>query len=114
MIKNISKSEQGAFHSLRFNLVSPGGTSAKELDQLPASPNHSFLKEITFKTMDANQVGNGFRAVKEMQKKAKAEETERKELKDLVEQPPLQLNKTRTQPRLTDLLIRPPLAAKRR
>ncbi|KAL5252216.1 hypothetical protein ACHWQZ_G015116 [Mnemiopsis leidyi] len=119
-IKNVSKSEEGDYVYLRTNLNVPGTQVAK--DEHYANPEATFMKEITFRSnmrktgsgeVPAMHLNNAFRIIKEVQKKFKQFENEKKEMEDVIEQETLKITQTKGVPRLKDLYCRPNLSTRR-
>jgi len=118
-IKNVSKSEEGDFVYLRINLNVPG-VVVRETDFV--NPDATFMKEITFRSsirksfsgqVPATNLNNAFRIIKEVQKKFKQVENEKKEMEDVIDQETLKITQTKGNPRLKDLYCRPNLSTRR-
>jgi len=113
MIKNISKSEEGAWTFLRINFVTPaGGVSASQLPK-DADPAAHFIREITLKARVATNLNNTFRLIKELRKRVQAREKQVALEADLVVQDALQLIRTGKIHRLRDVNVRPTLGGKK-
>ncbi|CCI42093.1 unnamed protein product [Albugo candida] len=111
-IKNVSKSEEDKATYLRINFYVPGTSLSRDL--LPAMqniitnfPTKMFIKELGFRSMDAHNLNNQFRLIKELQKRVKQREQQEQEESDLVTQEDLVLSRDRRVPRLIDLSARP-------
>jgi len=121
-IKNISQSVEGDYTYLRINFFHPGATLTKENSGF-AQPDASFLKEITYRSINVKEPGEisapssnlntAFRLIKEVQKKFKTREAEEREKEGIVKQDSLVLSNNKGNPKLKDLFIRPNLFAKR-
>lgn len=117
-IKNVSKSEEDKATYLRINFYAPGQSLGR--DVLPAMqnmitkfPNKMYIKELGFRSTDAHNLNNQFRAIKELQKRVKQREQREQEESDLVVQEDLILMKDRRVPRLIDLSARPHLTGRK-
>ena len=71
-----------------------------------------FVKDLVYKSRSPVGLNNAFRLIKELQWQYKTCEAEVKELKNFVEQEDLVLNRSKTQIRINDPYIRPPLGAR--
>ncbi|XP_065828141.1 FACT complex subunit SPT16-like [Oscarella lobularis] len=118
-IKNISKSEEGDYSYLRINFFCPGSTFGRVDGQAFTNPDATYVKEVTYRgscgstghlSTPATNLSTAFRLIKEIQKKWKTQEAERKEREGIVAQEDLQLTK-KNAPRLKDLYIRPNITA---
>ena len=123
-IKNISQSVEGDYTYLRINFFHPGSTLAKsEATQFSNNQEASFLKEITYRSSNVKEPGEGsapssnlntaFRLIKEVQKKFKTREAEEREKEGIVKQDTLVLSQNKANPKLKDLYIRPNIITKR-
>lgn len=117
-IKNVSKSEEDKATYLRINFFVPGTSLGR--DVLPAManaitkyPHKMFIKELGFRSMDAHNLNNQFRLIKELQKRVKQREQREQEESDLVVQEDLILTRDRRVPRLIDLSARPHLTGRK-
>lgn len=111
-LKNISKSEEGAYTYLRFNFISPGQIAGKKDDTPFEDPDATFVRSMTFRSTDNYHYAELYKEITEMKKLAAKREAEKKELSDVVEQDKLVLNKSRP-PVLRDVFPRPALEGKR-
>jgi nucleosome binding factor SPN SPT16 subunit len=113
MIKNVSHVDQGEeSSSLRINFNTPGVTVSRASLNIGGERELIYLKEITYRSQTATGLSNAFRMIKDLQKRYKQTEADRKEMEDLVEQEALALRKTDKRIVLRDLMIRPALQKK--
>ena len=112
-IKNVSKSEEGAWTFLRINFIAPGAVGVSP--QLPpeAAGAAHFVKEISLKARVATNLNNSFRLIKELRKRVQQREKQIALEADLVVQDALQLIRTGKIHRLRDINIRPTLGGKK-
>ena len=115
-IKNVAKNDEGDYSFLRINFVTPGVVFGKKESVMPfADPNATFIRELTYRSVDARSMAEVFRLIKELRKRVTESEAEKREKEDLVEQDALIVTKGgRPVPRLTDVAARPALAAGKR
>lgn len=111
-LKNVSKSDEGAYTYLRFNFISPGQIAGKKDDTPFEDPDATFVRSMTFRSTDNFQYSELYKEITEMKKAAAKKEAEKKELSDVVEQDKLILNKSRP-PVLREVFPRPALEGKR-
>ncbi|XP_065915341.1 FACT complex subunit SPT16-like [Dysidea avara] len=117
-VKNVSKSEEGDSTYLRINFFFPGSSVGKNDGVAYPNPDGSFIKEISFRSSRQSggmvNLTSVFQMIREMQRKFKAREAEKKELEGIVEQAALILNTSKTNSvRLKDLYMRPVLGSRR-
>eukprot|EP00118_Oscarella_pearsei_P025297 m.307942 g.307942 ORF g.307942 m.307942 type:complete len:566 (+) comp43069_c0_seq1:257-1954(+) len=114
-VKNISKSEEGDYSYLRINFFYPASTFGRIDGRSFSNPDATYLKELTYRSSSgrtghlstpATNLSTAFRLIKEVQKKWKTQEAERKEMEGIVAQEDLQQTR-KNAPRLKDLYIRP-------
>jgi nucleosome binding factor SPN SPT16 subunit len=121
-IKNISKNDEGDYSYLRINFFFPGSTFGRTEGTAFSNPDATFLKEVTYRSNctrgaghmvspAANNLNTAFRLIKEVQKKWRTREAERKEMEGIVEQATLQIAHGKNAPRLKDVYIRPNITA---
>ncbi|XP_003384743.1 PREDICTED: FACT complex subunit SPT16-like [Amphimedon queenslandica] len=122
MIKNISKSEEGSYTYLRINLFHPGSTMGRMDGVVFPNPEASFVKELSFRGYNSasNYLGGGgislvgiFHSIKELQKKFRTREQEKRELEGYHEQDSLIVSSSKGNPRLKDLFMRPVIGQRR-
>lgn len=122
-IKNISQSVEGDYTYLRVNFHHPGSSMGRTETNTFASPEATFLKEVTYRssnikepgdvTAPSNNLNTAFRLIKDVQKKFKTREAEEKEMEGIVKQDKLIINTNKGNPKLKDLYIRPNIVQKR-
>jgi nucleosome binding factor SPN SPT16 subunit len=118
-IKNISRSEEGAYVYLRMNFFYPGASINRNEETYFPNPDMTFVKEISLRSVSsgpssaASNFGQAFQAIKEVQKGFKTREAEKREMEGVVEQASLVLNTSRGNPRLKDLYMRPVIGSRR-
>lgn len=110
-IKNASTTAEGAFTSLRINFLSPGQGVGRKDDQPFEDPNAHFVRSLTFRSKDAERMGNVADAVTAMKKESSRKEQEKKQLEDVVEQDKLIVD--RRPQKLDNVFLRPALEGKR-
>ena len=115
-IKNVSKTEESGGHSfLRVNFHVPGDGAMFNTPigfPEPKGDNFAFLKEITIRISDSKAVTNAHRLIKELVKRVKGRDQEKKEKEGLVTQKVLIPLKTK-RPSLPDVSIRPNISGKK-
>eukprot|EP00127_Corallochytrium_limacisporum_P002671 Clim_evm107s134 gene=Clim_evmTU107s134 len=110
-LKNVNKTEQGEYHYLRIIFKTPISDPAKAGQPQYAHPYAHYVREMTYRTMDAGAAGSANRILNEALKRFKEREKAIKELEDVIEQDALQLAKGNV-PRLNNLSIRPTIGRK--
>ncbi len=111
-IKNVSKSEEGEWTSLRFNFITPGQILGKKEDQPFEDPDATFVRSMTYRSQDTFHFSELYKEITDFKKAANKREVEKKEMADVVEQDKLVLNKARSQV-LREVFPRPSLEGKR-
>lgn len=111
-LKNLSKSEEGAYTYLRFNFISPGQIAGKKDDTPFEDPDATFVRSLTFRSTDTYHFAELYKEITELKKQAAKREAEKKEMSDVVEQDKLILSKGRP-PALREVFPRPALEGKR-
>eukprot|EP01022_Parablepharisma_sp_SALTPOND_P018823 TRINITY_DN312_c0_g1_i1.p1 TRINITY_DN312_c0_g1~~TRINITY_DN312_c0_g1_i1.p1 ORF type:complete len:810 (+),score=135.55 TRINITY_DN312_c0_g1_i1:6325-8754(+) len=115
-IKNVSKTEESGGHSfLRVNFHVPGdGATFTGPIGFPEAKgdNFAFLKEITIRISDSKSVSNAHRIIKELIKRVKVRDQEKKEKEGLVSQKALIPLKGK-KPSLNDVSVRPNISGKK-
>ena len=113
-VKNVSKTDEGAWTFLRINFVAPGQTAMSQVVLPPeAAPGAHFIREITLKSRVPANLNNTFRLIKELRKRVQAREKQDQLEADLVTQDALQLIRTGKLHRLREVNIRPSLGGKK-
>ncbi|KAI5717065.1 hypothetical protein M8J76_017015 [Diaphorina citri] len=121
-IKNISQSVEGDYTYLRINFFHPGATVARG-ENPNSDTNVIYVKEVTYRSSNQREPGQPstpstnlntvFRLIKEVQKKFRSREAEEKEKEDLVKQDKLEESRSKGNPKLKDLYMRPNIVMKR-
>lgn len=109
-LKNVAKSEEGAYTYLRINFAPPGHGlgSAKEAGELAESLKaHDSIRELTLRARDPRNLANAFRLIKELRTRVLRRDKEEDEKKDLVVQEPLRLLSGARVHKLRDVNMRP-------
>jgi nucleosome binding factor SPN SPT16 subunit len=118
-IKNISKSEEGDYVYLRINFFFPGSSLGRIDGVAFPNPDATFVKEMSYRASSTHGVSaasslvNVFHTIKEVQKRFKTREQEKREMEGVVEQEALILNTMKGNPRLKDLYMRPVIGSRR-
>ena len=94
-IKNASKSDEGEFSYLRINFLSPGQGVGRKDDQPFEDANAHFVRNLTFRSTDADRMQDIAQQITDLRKNAVRREQEKKELEDVVEQDKLQVIRSR-------------------
>ncbi|RKP31850.1 SPT16-domain-containing protein [Metschnikowia bicuspidata] len=108
--KNGSQNEEGDYSYLRLNFNSPGagGANSRRTD-LPYedSPDHQFVRSITFRSTDRQRMVDVYKAILDLKKESVKIEAEKKQLADVVTQANLiELKGTRMK-KLEQVFVRP-------
>lgn len=115
-IKNVSKTDESGGHSfLRVNFHVPGDGAAFNTPlgfPEPKGENFAFLKEITIRMNDPKTVANAHKVIKELIKRLKVRDQEKKEKEGLVTQKTL-LPLTGKRPMLNNVSLRPNITGKK-
>ena len=85
-IKNVSRTEEGEWTSLRINFLSPGQGVGRKDDQPFEDPTAQFVRQLTTRTKDATRFREVSDQITELRKSLVRREQEKKELEDVVEQ----------------------------
>lgn len=113
-IKNASKSDEGDYTLLRINFQTPGQVAGKKEDTPFEDPDATFLRSITYRSMDGGRFDTLFKQITELKKEANKREQQKKEMADVVEQDSLiELKGGRRAQKLPEVFIRPALDGKR-
>eukprot|EP01135_Chromosphaera_perkinsii_P007045 Nk52_evm24s675 gene=Nk52_evmTU24s675 len=112
-VKNVSKTDHGEYTYLRINFYAPGTSVGAKENAPKMDPKFSYVRELFYRSIDGASMNETLRLMKEMQKKYRSSESERKEREDLVVQKDLILNRQRNIPRLNDLYMRPNITNRR-
>jgi len=117
-IKSVSKSDGHRATYLRINFNTPAKTTAsRERNRHTLAnlvhgkyPKAVFLKDISVRSSNAANLNKQLRLIKELQKRIRTREREKKELEDVIEQAPIKL--IRNPPKLQDLSMKPNLSGR--
>jgi len=118
-IKNVVMPEGDSATLLRINFYTAGMAVGKDA---PANmvklvqkyaPYASFVREMTFRSLDGHNLTLAFRQISELRKRARQKEIREQEEADLVEQEKLVRTRNERVPRLADLTMRPVLAKRK-
>ncbi|MCJ1250008.1 FACT complex subunit spt16 [Trapelia coarctata] len=112
-IKNVSRTEEGDWTSLRINFLSPGQGVGRKDDQPFEDPTAQFLRQLTVRTNDATRFQDVSDQITELRKSLVRREQEKKELEDVVEQDKLIEIRNRKPARLENVFVRPAMDGKR-
>jgi len=114
-IKNVSKTDEAGGSFLRVNFHVPGDAAAFNTPlgfPEPKGENFAFLKEITIRMHDPKTVANAHKIIKELIKRLKVRDQEKKEKEGLVAQKGLILL-TGKKPVLGNISLRPNITGKK-
>ncbi|KAG7359660.1 X-pro aminopeptidase pepQ [Nitzschia inconspicua] len=118
-IKNVVLPDPDNATLLRINFYTAGialgkdaPTNMLKLVQKYA-PYASFIREMTFRSLDGNNLVAAFRQISELRKRARAREIREQEEANLVQQEKLIRTKNERVPRLADLTMRPVFAGRK-
>lgn len=108
--KNGSQNEEGDYTYLRLNFNSPGaGGANSRRTELPYedSPDHLFVRSITFRSKDRQRMVDVYKAILELKKESVKREAEKKQLADVVTQGNLIELKGSRMKKLEQVFVRP-------
>eukprot|EP00475_Leptophrys_vorax_P036961 TRINITY_DN6319_c0_g1_i1.p2 TRINITY_DN6319_c0_g1~~TRINITY_DN6319_c0_g1_i1.p2 ORF type:complete len:680 (-),score=232.40 TRINITY_DN6319_c0_g1_i1:5681-7720(-) len=115
LIKNVSKTEQADFTVLRINFITPDIQSNTLKVPQYADRNAVYIRELSYKSKNPQNLNRVLRLIKELQKRIKQRETEIAEESSMVAQADLVLHRDKKAlPRLKDLQVRPKLPGKKK
>ncbi|GKY95619.1 hypothetical protein MPSEU_000523200 [Mayamaea pseudoterrestris] len=118
-IKNVVMPDADNVTLLRINFYTPGVALGKEA---PANmvklvqkyaPYASFIREMTFRSLDGHNLTLAFRQISELRKRERQKEITEQEEANLVKQEKLVRTKNERVPRLADLTMRPAFAGRK-
>lgn len=115
-IKNVVMPDADGATLLRINFYTAGMAVGKEapanMVKLVAkyAPYASFVRELTFRSLDGHNLTLAFRQISELRKRARQKELREQEEADLVQQEKLVRTRNERVPRLADLTMRPAFA----
>ncbi|PSK35602.1 FACT complex subunit SPT16 [Candidozyma pseudohaemuli] len=108
--KNGSQNEEGDHTYLRLNFNSPGaGGNMSKRAELPYedSPDHQFVRSITFRSRDRQRIVDVYKAIQDLKKDSVKREAEKKQLADVVTQGNLIELKGSRMKKLEQVFVRP-------
>ena len=115
-IKNVVMPDADGATLLRINFYTAGMAVGKDapanMVKLVAkyAPYASFIRELTFRSLDGHNLTLAFRQISELRKRARQRELREQEEADLVQQDKLIRTRNERVPRLADLTMRPAFA----
>lgn len=118
-IKNVVLPDSDNATLLRINFYTAGMALGKDapVNMLKLvekyAPYASFIREMTFRSLDGNNLVQAFRQISELRKRARAKEVMEMEEANLVEQEKLVRTRNERVPRLSDLTMRPVFAGRK-
>jgi nucleosome binding factor SPN SPT16 subunit len=118
-IKNVVLPDPDNATYLRINFYSAGLAVGKDAPENTAklvekyAPYASFIREMTFRSLDSHNLTQAYRQIMELRKRARAKELREQEEANLVEQEKLVRTKNERVPRLSDLTMRPVFAGRK-
>lgn len=118
-IKNVVLPDPDNATLLRINFYTAGIALGKDAPANMAklvqkyAPYASFIREMTFRSLDGNNLVAAFRQISELRKRARAKEIRESEEQNLVKQEKLIRTKNERVPRLSDLTMRPVFAGRK-
>lgn len=112
LIKNVTKSEENSFSTLRINFITPiTGLSNFSIEETQGN-NPVYIRDLSYKSKDQKYILDLLNKIKELIKNFKIKDQEHREKSDLVTQENLILMKGR-KIALNDVTIRPNLTGKK-
>eukprot|EP00550_Attheya_septentrionalis_P006611 CAMPEP_0198290936 /NCGR_PEP_ID=MMETSP1449-20131203/8621_1 /TAXON_ID=420275 /ORGANISM="Attheya septentrionalis, Strain CCMP2084" /LENGTH=1096 /DNA_ID=CAMNT_0043989503 /DNA_START=97 /DNA_END=3387 /DNA_ORIENTATION=+ len=118
-IKNVVLPDPDVATYLRINFYTAGMAVGKDAPLNTAAlvqkyaPYASFIREMTFRSLDSHNLVQAYRQISELRKRAKQRELREQEEANLVEQDKLVRTKNERVPRLSDLTMRPVFAGRK-
>lgn len=118
-IKNVVLPDPDAATYLRINFYTAGMAVGKDAPANMAklvqkyAPYASFIREMTFRSLDSHNLTTAFRQISELRKRARQKELLEQEEATLVKQEKLVRTKNERVPRLSDLTMRPVFAGRK-
>jgi len=112
-IKNVVLPDPDLATYLRINFYTAGSTIGKDTPVnmgkliLKHAPYASFIRELTFRSLDSHNLTQAFRQISELRKRVRQREIREQEEANLVKQEKLVRTKNERVPRLSDLTLRP-------
>mmetsp|Transcript_14731 Transcript_14731/g.31999 ORF Transcript_14731/g.31999 Transcript_14731/m.31999 type:complete len:1063 (-) Transcript_14731:109-3297(-) len=118
-IKNVVLPDPDSAAYLRINFYTAGMAVGKDCPLNTAklvqkyAPYATFIREMTFRSLDSHSLTTAFRQISELRKRAKMKELQVQEEANLVKQDKLIRTKNERVPRLADLTMRPVFAGRK-
>jgi nucleosome binding factor SPN SPT16 subunit len=118
-IKNVVLPDPDNATYLRINFYTAGMAVGKDAPENTAklvakyAPYATFIREMTFRSLDSHNLTQAFRQISELRKRARTRELRMQEEANLVEQEKLIRTKNERVPRLSDLTMRPVVAGRK-
>jgi nucleosome binding factor SPN SPT16 subunit len=118
-IKNVVLPDPDNATYLRINFYTAGMAVGKDAPENTAklvakyAPYATFIREMTFRSLDSHNLTHAFRQISELRKRARTRELRMQEEANLVEQEKLVRTKNERVPRLSDLTMRPVVAGRK-
>ena len=118
-IKNVVMPDVEGATLLRINFYTAGMAVGKDAPVNMAklvqkyAPYASFIRELTFRSLDGHNLTLAFRQISELRKRERQKELREQEEADLVEQEKLIMTRNERVPRLADLTMRPVFAGRK-
>ena len=118
-IKNVVLPDPDSATYLRINFYTAGMAVGKDAPENTAklvakyAPYATFIREMTFRSLDSHNLTQAFRQSSELRKRARTRELREQEEANLVEQEKLIRTKNERVPRLSDLTMRPVVAGRK-
>jgi nucleosome binding factor SPN SPT16 subunit len=118
-IKNVVLPDPDSATYLRINFYTAGMAVGKDAPENMAklvakyAPYATFIREMTFRSLDSQNLTLAFRQISELRKRARTRELRLQEEANLVEQDKLVRTKNERVPRLSDLTMRPVVAGRK-
>jgi len=118
-IKNVVLPDPDAAAYLRINFYTAGMAVGKDAPENIAklvqkyAPYATFIREMTFRSLDSHSLTTAFRQISELRKRARMKELRDQEEANLVKQDKLVRTKNERVPRLSDLTMRPVFAGRK-
>ncbi|KAI9224251.1 FACT complex subunit-domain-containing protein [Blastocladiella britannica] len=112
-LKNVTKSDEGDYVYLRFNLVSPGQGVGRKEETPFENPTATFIKTLSYRSRDVRGLNDVYKRIQDLKKEATKAESERKDMADIVHQDRL-IEVSKFKPvALLDVFARPTMDGKR-
>jgi len=118
-IKNVVLPDPDSAAYLRINFYTAGMAVGKDCPENTVklvqkyAPYATFIREMTFRSLDSHSLTTAFRQISELRKRARMKELQDQEEANLVKQDKLVRTKNERVPRLADLTMRPVFAGRK-